>query len=84
MKTIYELNEKDITTLVAERFDIGTECVQVSYDNTTTNYGILETTKPTIKIQITMDKDIDEVWFWILDFMVKGDVLWIKEYIKSG
>lgn len=22
MKTIYELNEKDITTLVAERFDI--------------------------------------------------------------
>lgn len=35
MKTIYELNEKDITTLVAERFDIGTECVQVSYDNTT-------------------------------------------------
>ena len=60
MKTIYELNEKDITTLVAERFDIGTECVQVSYDNTTTNYGI-ETTKPTIKIKITMDKEIDEV-----------------------
>ena len=62
MKTIYELNEKDITTLVAERFDIGTECVQVSYD-TTTSYGILETTNPTIKIQITMDKDIDEVLF---------------------
>ena len=61
MKTIYELNEKDITTLVSERFDIGTECVQVSYDNTKTNYGILETTKPTIKIQITMDKEIDEV-----------------------
>lgn len=61
MKTIYELNEKDITTLVAERFDIGTECVKVSYDNTTTGYGILETTNPTIKIQITMDKDIDEV-----------------------
>ena len=61
MKTIYELNEKDITTLVAERFDIGTECVQVSYDNITTSYSILETTKPTIKIQITMDKEIDEV-----------------------
>ena len=29
MKTIYELNEKDIATLVAERFDIGTECVHV-------------------------------------------------------
>ena len=63
MRTIYELNEKDITTLVAERFDIGTECVKVSYDNTTTGYGVLETTKPTIKIQITMDKEIDEVWF---------------------
>ena len=61
MKTIYELNEKDITTLVAERFDIGTECVQVSYDNITISYSILETTKPTIKIQITMDKEIDEV-----------------------
>ena len=60
MKTIYELNEKDIVSVVAERFDIGTECVQVSYD-TTTSYGILETTNPTIKIQITMDKDIDEV-----------------------
>ena len=62
MKTIYELNEKDIVSVVAERFDIGTECVQVSYD-TTTSYGILETTNPTIKIQITMDKDIDEVLF---------------------
>lgn len=61
MKTIYELNEKDITTLVAERFDIGTECVKVSYDNTTTGYGILETTNPTIKIQITMNKEIDDV-----------------------
>lgn len=60
MRTIYELNEKDIVSVVAERFDIGTECVQVSYD-TTTSYGILETTNPTIKIQITMDKDIDEV-----------------------
>lgn len=60
MKTIYELNEKDIVSVVAERFDIGTECVQVSYD-TTTSYGILETTNPTIKIKITMDKEIDEV-----------------------
>ena len=61
MKTIYELNEKDIVSVVAERFDIGTECVQVSYDNTTTGYGILETTKPTIKIQITMNRELDEV-----------------------
>ena len=61
MKTIYELNEKDIVSVVAERFDIGTECVHVSYDNTTTGYGVAETTKPIIKVQITMDKEIDEV-----------------------
>lgn len=60
MKTIYELNEKDIVSVVAERFDIGTECVQVSYD-TKTSYGILETTNPTIKIQITMNRELDEV-----------------------
>lgn len=63
MKTIYELNEKDIATLVAERFDIGTECVHVSYENATTGYGVAETTKPTIKVQITIDKEIDEVLF---------------------
>lgn len=61
MKTIYELNENDIVNVVAERFDIGTECVHISYDNVTTGYGIAETTKPTIKIQITTDKEIDEV-----------------------
>ena len=63
MRTIYELEEEDIVKIVAEKFDIRTECVKVSYDNTTTGYGILETTKPTIKIQITMDKEIDEVLF---------------------
>lgn len=59
MKTIYELNEKDIASVVAERFDIEPECVHISYDNVTTGYGV----KPTIKIQITMDKEIDEVLF---------------------
>lgn len=63
MKTIYELNENDIVSIVAERFDIEPECVHVSYDNATTGYGVAETTKPTIKIQIIMDKEIDEVLF---------------------
>lgn len=61
MKTIYELNEKDIVTLVAERFDIEPECVHISYDNVTTGYGVAETTKPAIKIQIIMDKEIDDM-----------------------
>lgn len=57
MRTIYELNEKDIVSVVAERFDIDTECVHISYDDVTTGYGV----KPTIKIQITMDKEVDDV-----------------------
>lgn len=33
MKTIYELNEKDIVSIVSEKFEIGTECVHISYDS---------------------------------------------------
>ena len=58
MKTTYELNEKDIVSIVAERFDIDAECVHVSYDNLTTGYYCI---KPTIKIQIKMDKEIDDM-----------------------
>ena len=61
MKTIYELNEKDIVSVVAERLDIEPECVHISSDNVTTGYGVAETTKPTIKIQITMNRELDEV-----------------------
>lgn len=57
MRTIYELNAKDIERVVADRFDIDTECVHISYDDVTTGYGV----KPTIKIQITMDKEVDDV-----------------------
>lgn len=61
MKTIYELNEKDIVKIVADKFDVDAECVHVSYDNVTTGYGVAETTKPAIKIQITMDKEVDDM-----------------------
>lgn len=61
MKTIYELNEKDIISVVADKFDVDAECVHVSYDNVTTGYGVAETTKPAIKIQITMDKEVDDM-----------------------
>lgn len=57
MRTIYELNAKDIVRVVADRFDIDTECVHISYDDVITGYGV----KPTIKIQITMDKEVDDV-----------------------
>lgn len=62
MRTIYELNEKDIMKIVADKFDVYTECVHISYDNVTTGYGVAETTKPAIKIKIIMDKEIDDVF----------------------
>lgn len=61
MKTIYELNEKDIVKIVADKFDVYTDCVYVSYDNVTTGYGVAETTKPAIKIKIITDKEIDDM-----------------------
>ena len=61
MKTIYELNEKDIVIAVADKFDISTERIHVSYDNVKTGCGIVEMTKPAIKIQITMGKEIDDM-----------------------
>lgn len=61
MKTIYELNEKDIVSVVADKFDVYTDCVHVIYDNATTGYGVAETTKPAIKVQVTIDKEIDDM-----------------------
>ena len=60
MRTIYELNEKDIVSVVAERFNTESDLVTVSYSRITNSEA---KDKPTIKIQITMDKEIDEVWF---------------------
>lgn len=59
MKTIYELNEKDIVSVVAERFDIEPDLVTVSYSRITNSEAI---DKPTIKIAIeTTDLEIDDV-----------------------
>lgn len=61
MKTIYELNEKDIVSVIAERFDVDAECVHISHDNVTTDCGVAETIEPVIKIQITIDEEIDDM-----------------------
>jgi hypothetical protein len=59
MKTIYELNEKDIVSVVAERFDIEPDLVTVSYSRITNSEAI---DKPTIKITIeTTDLEVDDV-----------------------
>lgn len=59
MKTIYELNEKDIVSIVAERFYTKSDLVTVSYSRITNSEAI---DKSTIKITIeTTDLEVDDV-----------------------
>lgn len=59
MRTIYELNEKDIVSVVAERFNAESDLVTVSYSRITNSEAI---DKPTIKITIeTTDLEVDDV-----------------------
>ena len=58
MKTIYELNEKDIVSIVAERFDIEPDLVTVSYRRIT-NSEVID--KLVIKVTIKMEQEVDDV-----------------------
>lgn len=58
MKTIYELNEKDIVSVVAKRFDIEPDLVTVSYSRITNSEAI---DKPVIKVTIKMEQEVDDV-----------------------
>ena len=58
MKTIYELNEKDIVNVVAERFDIEPDLVTVSYSRITNSEAI---DKPVIKVTIKTEQEVDDV-----------------------
>lgn len=58
MKTIYELNEKDIVGVVAERFDIEPDIVTVSYSRITNSEAI---DKPVIKVTIKTEQEVDDV-----------------------
>lgn len=58
MKAIYELNEKDIVSIVAERFDIEPDLVTVSYRRIT-NSEVID--KLVIKVTIKMEQEVDDV-----------------------
>lgn len=59
MRTIYELNEKDIVGVVAERFNTESDLVTVSYGRITNSEAI---DKPTIKITIEIEgQEVDDV-----------------------
>lgn len=59
MRTIYELDEKDIVSVVAERFNTESDLVTVLYSRITNSEAI---DKPTIKITIeTTELEVDDV-----------------------
>ena len=58
MQTIYELNEKDIVSVVAERFDIEPDLVTVSYRRIT-NSEVID--KLVIRVTIKMEQEVDDV-----------------------
>ena len=58
MKTIYELNETDIVSVVAERFDIEPDLVTVSYSRITNSEAI---DKPVIKVTIKIEQEVDDI-----------------------
>lgn len=59
MRTIYELSEKDIVGVVAERFNTESDLVTVSYSRITNSEAI---DKPVIKISIEIEgQEVDDV-----------------------
>lgn len=62
MRTIYELEEEDIVKIVADKFDVEPERIDVSYGTETTNMGTIEeSTKPIISVQIITEQEVDDV-----------------------
>ena len=59
MKTIYELNEKDITRIVANEFDVDINEIKISYDMAIVDMeSEEEITKSVIKMQIETECDV--------------------------
>lgn len=59
MKTIYELNEKDITRIVANEFDVDINEIKISYDMAIVDMeSEEEITKSAIKMQIETECDV--------------------------
>lgn len=59
MKTIYELNEKDIARIVANEFDVDINEIKISYNmNIVDMDSEEEITKSTIKMQIETECDV--------------------------
>lgn len=62
MRTIYELEEEDIVKIVADKFNVEPERIDVSYVTKTTNMGTIEeSTEPIISVQIITEQEVDDV-----------------------
>ena len=62
MRTIYELEEEDLVKIVAYKFNVEPERIDVSYGTKTTNMGTIEeSTEPIISVQIITEQEVDDV-----------------------
>ena len=62
MRTIYELEEEDIVKIVADKFNVEPERIDVSYGTKTTNMGTIEeSTQPIISVPIITEQEVDDV-----------------------
>lgn len=52
MKTIYELNEKDIVNILSEKFKVIADHIYITYEDNTVGYGVAEHCEPQIRIII--------------------------------
>lgn len=52
MKKIFELDEKDVVDILADKFKVDTERIHVTYENHSVGYGVAEHDEPEIKIII--------------------------------
>lgn len=56
MKTIYELTEDDVRTILAAHFSVPEDSVDIHYGMTTVGYYMNEHKVPYLKVEITLDK----------------------------
>ena len=62
MRTIYELEEEDIVKIVADKFNVEAERIDVSHGTKTTTMGTIEeSTEPIISVQIITEQEVDDV-----------------------
>lgn len=62
MKKIFELNEDDITKIVADSFEVDVNDIKISYELPTIDTEIFKSIVPSIKMQIETECDALDIF----------------------